>query len=280
MSGEIIQGKAIELLQKMYGETNPNFSFSSGWLEHFKARYGIKFYRRFGESGSVNIENIENALPGIQSKLDQFQMKDIYNMDETVLFYRLEVDHSLATKQLEGRKKIRRELLLLFVAMEMDPTKCHFGLLSTTTANYSRHYKIRSEENSVPELEVGELDEDIRGLSDAISNLRYRNVMDVEHPLNYSSENDAVMESPTYEEIIESVMNNNDDENDPEPDGSHVIPIVSSKEAFQTIVTLNNYLLQHKQNIPEVVNVLQKVKAEVCFGLGGKKKQQTIDSYF
>ncbi|KAL6517538.1 hypothetical protein OROMI_033239 [Orobanche minor] len=70
--------------------------------EHFKAKYSIKSYRRFGESGSVNMEDIENALPAIRSKLDQFQLKDIYNMDETGLFYRLEVDHSLATKQLEG----------------------------------------------------------------------------------------------------------------------------------------------------------------------------------
>ncbi|XP_022843298.1 CENP-B homolog protein 2-like [Olea europaea var. sylvestris] len=87
MSTKIIQGKTKELLQKMYGETNPEFSFSSGWLERFKARYGIKYYRRFGESGSVIMENIENALPGIRSKLDQFQLKDIYNMDETELFY-------------------------------------------------------------------------------------------------------------------------------------------------------------------------------------------------
>ncbi|KAL5146375.1 CENP-B 2 [Glycine soja] len=32
-------------------------------------------------------------------------MKDVFNMDETRLFYRLQADHSLATKQLEGRKQ-------------------------------------------------------------------------------------------------------------------------------------------------------------------------------
>ncbi|XP_022880803.1 CENP-B homolog protein 2-like [Olea europaea var. sylvestris] len=113
MSGEIIQGKAKELLQKMYGETNPEFSFSSGWLECFKARYRIKSYRHFGESGSVIMENIENALPGIRSKLVQFQLKDIYNMNETELFYRLEADHSLATKQLEGRKKDKERITVV-----------------------------------------------------------------------------------------------------------------------------------------------------------------------
>lgn len=97
----------------MYGETNPEFSLSNGWLERFKARYGIKSYRRFGESGSVIMKNIENALPGIRSKLDQFQLKYIYNMDETGLFYRLEADHSLATKQLEGRNKDKERIIVV-----------------------------------------------------------------------------------------------------------------------------------------------------------------------
>lgn len=86
----------------MYRKSNSDFSFSSKWLECFRARYGIKYYRRFGESDSVMMKNTENVLPDIRSKLNQFQLKDIYNMDETKLFYRLETDHSLATKQLEG----------------------------------------------------------------------------------------------------------------------------------------------------------------------------------
>ncbi|XP_022883473.1 CENP-B homolog protein 2-like [Olea europaea var. sylvestris] len=364
MSREIIQGKAKELLQKMYGETNPEFSFSSGWLERFKARYGIKSYRHFGESGSVIMENIENALPGIRSKLDQFQLKDIYYIDETGLFYRLELIIHLLPSSSKDAKKIRRELLLLFVAMVMDLTKYHFGLLegslnsrqlpssskvveglrnvelfflppnttskiqpcdagiirafkahyrrrfyssilqgleveapnpkkinilnainfanmawnfdvkTTTIVNCFRHCKILLEENNVPKPEVGELDEGIQGLNDVIFNLHYRNVMDVEHRLNYPSENDAIMESPTDEEIIQLVMNSNDDENDPEPDDSSVVPNVSSKEAFQAIVTLSNYLLQHEQNISEVVYALQKIKDGVHFSLGGKKKNQ------
>ena len=60
-------------------------------------RHGIISYRRFGESGLVAMEKIEAALPSIKTKLDQFQWKNIYNMDKTSLFYRLEADHSLAT---------------------------------------------------------------------------------------------------------------------------------------------------------------------------------------
>ncbi|MBA0620837.1 hypothetical protein Godav_006509 [Gossypium davidsonii] len=59
------------------------------------------------------MKNIEHVLPQIRAKLENFYWKDIYNMDETDLFYRLQVDHSLATKQLEGRKKDKERLTIV-----------------------------------------------------------------------------------------------------------------------------------------------------------------------
>ncbi|XP_055806877.1 uncharacterized protein LOC129875611 [Solanum dulcamara] len=103
--------------------------------------------------------------------------------------------------------------------------------------------------------------------------------MDVEHLLNYPNENDTVMESLTEEEIIQSVMNN-DNENDPEQDDSSIVSHVSSKEAFQAMTTLSNYLVQHEKNILKIVFALQKVKDEINFDFGGKNKQSTIESYF
>ncbi|XP_055808265.1 CENP-B homolog protein 2-like [Solanum dulcamara] len=145
----------------------------------------------------------------------------------------------------------------------------NFDVKEITIANYFRHCKIRSKENNVPEPQVGELDEgiqevselneSIKELNDVISNLAYRNVMDVEHILNHPNENDTVMESPIEKEIIQFVMNN-DDENDPEQDDSSIVPHVSSKEAFQAMTILSNYLLQHEQNISKIVFALQKVK--------------------
>ncbi|MBA0754130.1 hypothetical protein Gogos_022111 [Gossypium gossypioides] len=84
MTGEMIQIKAKEFLQKRYGNANFEYNFSIGWLEQLKARHEIKFYRRFGESGSIVMENIKDALPQIRAKLENFYWKDIYNMDEIV----------------------------------------------------------------------------------------------------------------------------------------------------------------------------------------------------
>ena len=97
----------------MYGNSNMKFNFSSGWLECFKARHGIKFYLMFDESGLIAMENTKPALPSVKAKLDQFQWKDIYNMDEMMsLFYRLEANHSLAIKQLEGQKKDNKRITI------------------------------------------------------------------------------------------------------------------------------------------------------------------------
>ncbi|MBA0577381.1 hypothetical protein Golob_024124, partial [Gossypium lobatum] len=74
-----------------------------------------------------------------------------------------------------------------------------------------------------------------------MSDLHYRNVMDVEQILNYPSENESLMQSPTHEEIIQGVMDVlADDEQD--PDDSRVLPHVSPKEAFLAMDTLKNYL--------------------------------------
>ena len=51
--------------------------------------------------------------------------------------------------------------------------------------------------------------------------------MDIDHLLNYPSENDIVMESAIYEEIIQRVMNT--PTNDYDPDDNSVLPSVSPK---------------------------------------------------
>ena len=90
VSGDLIKEKAALFLDNLYPEHDV-FEFSNGWLESFKERHGIKSFRRFGESGSVDMTLIEKSLPDIRETLDKYEWKDIYNMDETGLFYRLQV---------------------------------------------------------------------------------------------------------------------------------------------------------------------------------------------
>ncbi len=90
VSGELVRESATKILDRLYLGHEP-FEFSSGWLEAFKSCHGIRSNRHFGESGSVDMATLANTLPAIRDVLDQYAWKDIYNMDETGLFYRMQV---------------------------------------------------------------------------------------------------------------------------------------------------------------------------------------------
>lgn len=113
MTGELILEKAKVTMKLLNPQQDSEHQLSQGWLEKFKLRHGIKSFRRFGESGSVDIHDMENKLEAIREKVDKFPLKDVFNMDETGLFYRLQADHSLATKQLEGRKQDKERLTVV-----------------------------------------------------------------------------------------------------------------------------------------------------------------------
>ncbi|XP_012435306.1 uncharacterized protein LOC105761917 [Gossypium raimondii] len=128
------------------------------------------------------------------------------------------------------------------------------------------------------EQEIGDV-EGIHKLKEVISDLHYRNFMDVEQIMNYPSENESLMESPTDEEIIQGVMDVPvDDEQD--PNDSSVLPDISPKEAFLAMGTFKSYLIQHEKNIPNLVYALLKVKDEIVYDSHAKTKQLTIDAYF
>ena len=62
---------------------------SNGWLTWFKDRNGLREWKQHGEAASANDETVEQEQKWIQNliKEGQYQLRDIYNMDETGLFY-------------------------------------------------------------------------------------------------------------------------------------------------------------------------------------------------
>ncbi len=69
ISGDFIKENATKILDHLH-PGHELFEFSNGWLETFKLRHGIKSFRRFGESGSINMNVVNLALPGIRQMLD------------------------------------------------------------------------------------------------------------------------------------------------------------------------------------------------------------------
>ncbi len=90
MSGELVRKSVTKILDRLYPGHEP-FEFSNGWLEVFKSHHGIRSYHRFSESGSIDMATLANTLSAIRDILNQYAWKDIYNMDEIGLFYRIQV---------------------------------------------------------------------------------------------------------------------------------------------------------------------------------------------
>jgi hypothetical protein len=62
--------------------------FSSGWLQKFKDRNGIRQRKLEGEASSADEAAITNSLPLLKEICSSYPPERIYNMDETGLFYR------------------------------------------------------------------------------------------------------------------------------------------------------------------------------------------------
>jgi hypothetical protein len=75
----------------------PRPQFSNGWIIKFNKRHNIRNYRQHGEAGSVNTELAEEEMCKIREELKQYHPNDIYNMDETALFWRRGASNTQAT---------------------------------------------------------------------------------------------------------------------------------------------------------------------------------------
>ena len=96
-SGPLLRAKAEDLAKKL-GKTD--FVASDGWLTRWKARHGILHKRMHGEKQDADTDAAKDwtssVLPELLSK---YGPDDIYNADETGLYYRATPDGTLAFKE-------------------------------------------------------------------------------------------------------------------------------------------------------------------------------------
>ncbi|UYV75218.1 TIGD4 [Cordylochernes scorpioides] len=119
INGNILKEKAILLALKMGQD---NFEASNAWLEKFKARRNIAFKRLHGEAGSVDANSVATWKGGIiPSLLAKYSPQDIFNADETGLFYKLLPNQTMTIRgeKCEGGKKSKERITVL-VCCNMD----------------------------------------------------------------------------------------------------------------------------------------------------------------
>ncbi|KAI0997099.1 hypothetical protein K3495_g11088 [Podosphaera aphanis] len=110
VTGNLIKVKARKFREQL--EIGGTVEFSNGWPQKFQQRNQLKCIRSHGKSGSAITAGIEQAIPILKNVIKDYQPRDIYNMDETGLFYNLSPDKTIAQKQIEGLKEDQTRITL------------------------------------------------------------------------------------------------------------------------------------------------------------------------
>ena len=108
-----------------------DFKSSSGWLDGWKKRNNISFKAVVGEGGLVDpkvIENYRNVV--LPSLLKGFDSRDVFNADETALFYKAMPNKTMYYKNMPANSTKRNVFPYFFAQIWMEVKKCYLLLLA------------------------------------------------------------------------------------------------------------------------------------------------------
>ncbi|XP_008852484.1 tigger transposable element-derived protein 4 [Nannospalax galili] len=119
VNGPMLRLKANDFAQKL---GHNDFKCSNGWLDRFKSRYGLVFRAQPVETTGVSIDPstvwYQNVLPYY---LNDYQPKNVFNIKETGLLYRMLPTNTFAFKgETCSVGKLYKDRITLAVGTNMD----------------------------------------------------------------------------------------------------------------------------------------------------------------
>jgi hypothetical protein len=145
VDGPLVKAQALKYAT-MLGHTE--FKASCGWLENFKKRQQISWKRIVGEAGltdgNVTQNYISNVLPAL---IKTYNANDIFNADETALYYKAMPDKTLFYKNLPANHvAVEKERLTLLFCANMSGSEKLKPVLIGKSAN-PRCFKLINKAN-------------------------------------------------------------------------------------------------------------------------------------
>ena len=89
LSGEVIRQKWTHFANLEGIPDDERLELSEGWLTSFKKRCGLKQFKAHGEAGSADPAKVASERERVRKLIQEsgYELKNIFNMDETGLFY-------------------------------------------------------------------------------------------------------------------------------------------------------------------------------------------------
>ncbi|GES89412.1 CENP-B homolog protein 2-like [Rhizophagus clarus] len=275
-------------------------------LQKFKDRNGIRQVKLQGEAYSADENAIVEALPLLQSKCVEYLPEQIYNMDETRLFYWLEPDQTLVTKQLARHKKNKERFsialctnanglhklnsLIIEWLKEFDHHigqryggQCVLLLIDNCKSHKIENLILSYVENHTKILFNNILLNDIHNddsildneLARAIEALNLSNRMRVKEFITIFEEV-VVYEIPKDLEVTDLFKNEININHSDEIDDSIEEKTIGIKKALQSLKTVHTFLLQ-QENMSEQIKLVGKIENFIKKKQINSMQQTTLD---
>ena len=92
-----------------------DFKGSNGWFEKWKKRFNVRMVKICGESGDVCGETVESWLERLPEIVRGYKKENIFNMDETGVFWKALPDRGFGEKS-KGGKKSKHRIAVAFAS--------------------------------------------------------------------------------------------------------------------------------------------------------------------
>ncbi|XP_041379849.1 CENP-B homolog protein 2-like [Gigantopelta aegis] len=116
-NGAINDQMLIEKAKRLGEQMNvTDFAYSRGWLSRFKSRHNVAKYVNEGEAASADKNAVVSGREELKKVLNDYAPEDVFNMDETGLFFKLGPNYTLASKPVKGVKRSKDRITVALCA--------------------------------------------------------------------------------------------------------------------------------------------------------------------
>src|SRR6266540_4695449 len=89
------------------------FKRSNRWVDSFKKRHNLKQYNIHGEAASALLKNLSTMREDLCQTLKDYNPKDIFNCDETGLFWKMKPSRTISNGLVSGTKQSKDRVTIL-----------------------------------------------------------------------------------------------------------------------------------------------------------------------
>lgn len=105
LTGDLIVSYGVKLYDKLNRPDAERLKLSHGWLVKFFNLHSLRHFHFHGEANSANVAQVSQERLRVQELIKQYEKADVFNMDETALFYGLTPDRGIASDGRNGTKQ-------------------------------------------------------------------------------------------------------------------------------------------------------------------------------